>query len=55
MPEIKISNLLVSLYDLLGWALLELGLSASLVSIVQKFIAAFALANFCLLTPFLIF
>jgi len=53
MPEIKISNLLVSLYDLLGWALLELGLSASLVSIVQKFIAAFALANFCLLTPLL--
>jgi NADH-quinone oxidoreductase subunit H len=51
MPEVRVGDLLVSLYDLLGWGLSELGLYPSVVSILQKLVAGFILANFCLLTP----
>ena len=53
MPEVRLGDLLVSLYDLLGWGLSELGLYPSVVSILQKLVAAFILTNFCLLTPLL--
>ena len=53
MPEVRVGDLLVSLYDLLGWGLSELGLYPSVVSILQKLVAGFILANFCLLTPLL--
>ncbi len=53
MPEVRLGDLLVSLYDLFGWGLSEIGLNPSLVSILQKLVAAFILTNFCLLTPLL--
>ena len=53
MPEVRLGDLLVSLYDLLGWGLSEIGLYPSVVSILQKLVAAFILTNFCLLTPLL--
>ena len=53
MPEVRLGDLLVSLYDLLGWGLSEIGLHPSAVSILQKLVAAFILTNFCLLTPLL--
>ncbi|HJO90407.1 MAG TPA: NADH-quinone oxidoreductase subunit NuoH [Anaerolineales bacterium] len=55
MPEVRLGDLLVSLYDLLGWGLSEIGLYPSVVSILQKLVAAFILTNFCLLTPLLTF
>ena len=53
MPEVRLGDLLVSLYDLFGWGLSEIGLNPSVVSILQKLVAAFILTNFCLLTPLL--
>ncbi len=51
MPEVKIGDLLVSLYDLLGWLLGVIGLHPSAVSVLQKLVSGFVLANFVLLTP----
>ena len=51
MPEVKIGDLLVSLYDLLGWLLGAIGLHSSAVSVLQKLVSGFVLANFVLLTP----
>ena len=46
MPEVRLGDLLVSLYDLFGWGLSEIGLNPSVVSILQKLVAAFILTNF---------
>lgn len=54
MPEVKIGDLLVSLYDLLGWLLGVIGLHPSAVSVLQKLVSGFVLANFVLLTPIFI-
>ena len=35
MPEVRLGDLLVSLYDLLGWGLSEIGLHPSAVSIAE--------------------
>ena len=51
MPELKIGDLLVSLYDILGWSLSLLGLHSSAVSVLQKIVSGFVLANFVMLTP----
>ena len=51
MPEVNIGDLLVSLYDLLGWLLGVIGLHSSAVSVLQKLVSGFVLANFVLLTP----
>ena len=51
MPEFKIGDLLVSLYDILGWLLSEVGLHSSVVSVLQKLVSGFVLANFVMLTP----
>ena len=51
MPEVNIGDFLVSLYDLLGWLLGAIGLHSSAVSVLQKLVSGFVLANFVLLTP----
>ncbi len=51
MPEVNIGDFLVYLYDLLGYLLGVIGLHSSAVSLLQKLVAGFVLANFAMLTP----
>jgi NADH-quinone oxidoreductase subunit H len=51
MPDVNIGDFLVYLYDLLGWLLGVIGLHSSAVSLLQKLVAGFVLANFAMLTP----
>jgi NADH-quinone oxidoreductase subunit H len=51
MPDVNIGDFLVYLYDLLGWLLGVIGLHPSAVSLLQKLVAGFFLANFAMLTP----
>ena len=51
MPPFEPGNFLDWAYDVLGWWLGTLNLEPGLILVLQKFIGAFALANFALLTP----
>ena len=51
MPEFSFGNIAVYAYDMIGWVLVSYGFDPKLVVIIQKFLAAFLLANFALLTP----
>ncbi|MEY4233072.1 MAG: NADH-quinone oxidoreductase chain, partial [Chloroflexota bacterium] len=51
MPEFSFGDIAVYAYDMIGWLLGTFGLDPKLVVIIQKFAAAFLLANFALLTP----
>ncbi len=51
MPPFEPGNFLDWAYDVLGWWLITLNLEPGLVLVLQKFIGAFVLANFALLTP----